>query len=322
VGYALQDLSNVKYVCLRGLPKLESLPTSKMRAVRHLEVHGGSAISSIDLRDLSGLTTLDLVGCSSLAHMPGLGQLAAMERLHLSSTHKLDLPDLSGMTSLKEFSLHDCCSSLTALSGLQRLKALVYFNINTHLSLQHLGIAEHLISLRTLLIIKCPALKAVPDLTSCTKLEHIKLSLCKQIRELPGLQEVACLQELVLEGLPALQQKQLDLAKMKYLELLSIRDCGGLSEMPDLSTMTRLHKFTSNGLAGSDLFPAEGLVRRLHTFCTQNDLVGGILSALPGSSLAKCAIEERANLCKVAMWQHAGHVFWNCCTLRGTSWHS
>jgi hypothetical protein len=63
---------------------------------------------------------------------------------------------------------------------------------------------------------------------------------------------------------------------MSELELLSIRDFGGLSKMPDLSTFTRLQKFTSNGLAGSKLFPAEGLIRRLHTFCTARDMVGCI----------------------------------------------
>jgi Leucine-rich repeat (LRR) protein len=269
-----QDLANIKFMSLHNLPKLETLPTWQKCGVQHLEVHHCPAVSSISLRGMSSLTLLDLKNCSKLTSLPGLTKLAALRRVELDYCQELGLQeDLSRMTSLERLSLQYSCSSLTALSGLQHLKRMVYFDITTLVSVQRLGGIEQLASIEKLLINNCAALKAVPDVSSCTKLRQVILSRCKEIKHLPGLQDLTGLRELVLDGLPGLQQEQLSLEQMSELELLSIRDFGGLSRMPDLSTFTRLQKFTCNGLAGSKLFPADGLIRRLHTFCTERDMV-------------------------------------------------
>jgi hypothetical protein len=168
---ALQDLSNVKYMSVRNLPKLESLPTGGMRSVQHLQVHHCPALSSIDLRGFSALTTLDVKECGKLTHLPGLGQLDALERFYVDSCQELELPDdLSGMTSLEELWMHNSCTSLTTLS-LQFLKMLKYIYIHTQPALQQLGDVEQLTSLEKLCILNCPGLKAVLDLSSCTKLK-------------------------------------------------------------------------------------------------------------------------------------------------------
>jgi hypothetical protein len=412
---APQDLANVKYMRLRHLKKLAFLSISQKSAVQHLQLHGCYAISSIDLRGLSGLTTLDLLECQRLTHLPGLGQLAALQRLYLTTCLRLELPDLSGMSSLREFYVDECCSSLTALSGLQHLKSLKFFSIHCAPLVRQLGGIGQLPSLDQLRIINCQGLKALPDLSRCTKLSSITLdnlpavrheqlhlaqsadltaltirdcgmlsimqdlstftrlqwfhlskcqqmeqlpglqelarlqvleldelpalqpeqlhlaqmahlevlgirrcgglsnvldlststrlltlhlSMCKRVKQLPGLQELGRLRSLDLDGLPALQQDELPLAQMADLEVLSIRDCGGLSEMPDLSTLTGLQRFTCSGLAGSKLFPAKSLIRRLHTFCNENDMVGDFL------------IEVATIWPKCEHWRNAAVLFW------------
>ncbi|KAI4380511.1 hypothetical protein MLD38_006691 [Melastoma candidum] len=149
-------LSNCKN--LRDIPRLPS-------CIKTLDIQGcPSLISMPDLENMKSMTTLKIEGCS-VEEVRGSEQLESLTDLRITMCHSLRrIPDLSGLTKLKELTLSSC-SKLVRLQGRTD-------------------------SLRTLLVMNCPSLTRLPDLRQFPALKNLVVYKCPKIRDIKEFAEL------------------------------------------------------------------------------------------------------------------------------------
>ncbi|CAI5466705.1 unnamed protein product [Closterium sp. Yama58-4] len=189
------------------------------------------------LSRLRSLTSLKIVGCSSLRQLPeGLGQLKKLQYLELAGSSLMDsLPDsiglLSSIETLHLFALN-AASLPDSFAHLSSLKRLFISNLSRLQTLPD-GIGE-LPSLQQLSIESCSLLAALPpSLSALSSLTALTVYNCSALASLPeDIGDAPRLASLVLDYLPSLAAIPDSLALLSSLTHLHAAECGVLTRLP------------------------------------------------------------------------------------------
>jgi len=162
------------------------------------------------LGDLKELKYLNLSYCSQLDALPeSLGNIMKLSYLELSGCHKLQtLPDaIYNLKGLKTLNLKNCHHLKVNLSMVGTLKSLRVFNISNNFSLTEIPKCfENLQALVELYLQGCKYLVCVGALPK--GLQHLDLSDCPKLKELPSFEDVPMLNHLILYQCPSLTNLQ------------------------------------------------------------------------------------------------------------------
>ncbi|CAI5505442.1 unnamed protein product [Closterium sp. Naga37s-1] len=189
------------------------------------------------LSRLRSLTSLKIVGCSSLRQLPdGLGQLKKLQYLELAGSSSMDsLPDSIGLLSSLE-TLHLFALNADFLpdsfAHLSSLKRLFITNLSRLQSLPD-GIGE-LPSLQVLNITSCSLLAALPpSISALSSLTALTVYNCAALASLPeDIGDVPSLASLVLNYLNSLTAIPDSLALLSSLTHLHAANCRVLTRLP------------------------------------------------------------------------------------------
>ncbi|KAK9290179.1 hypothetical protein L1049_008345 [Liquidambar formosana] len=226
----------LRFKCLRALDlqdsEFEELPSfvGKLKHLRYLSLSENCRLKALpnSICKLLNLQCLDLWNCDQLEDLPrDIGKLVSLRYLRLTS-QLICMPDkgLQGLTSLRSLLLSKC-NRLTSLSeGIRRLT-----------------------SLRSLHIQDCPSLPSLPSgMRHLTALEKLVIWDCEELNLIEGedMQGLSSLRSLTIVGLPKLVALPLGLQhSATTLQYLCIRNCGGLTTLPDwlqaLKSLQRLY---------------------------------------------------------------------------------
>jgi disease resistance protein RPS2 len=160
--------------------------------------------------DLKELRYLNLSHCFQLDALPeSLGNIMKLSYLKLSSCHKLQtLPEaMYNLKGLKTLNLKNCHHLKVNLSMVGTLKSLQVFNISNNFSLTEIPKCfENLQALVELHLQGCKYLVCVGALPK--GLQHLDLSDCPKLKELPSFEDVTMLNHLILYQCPSLTNLQ------------------------------------------------------------------------------------------------------------------
>lgn len=319
---SLENIGSLKILNISNT-RIEKLP-SNIGNPRHLFLKGCSQLTQLPLMEaLQDLEVLDLSGSSQLEEIEEgfFENLTCLQELKLSETKVTSLPSLSNLFNLRELLL-SCCESLKKLPELNALTKLEVLDAShctaltvipnnsfEHMSrLQMLDLSETKIeilpplpnpsNLRKLLLKKCTNLKKLPKDITLSKLEELDLSGVSILGEigadfLEGMNNLRILNlsETLIKGLPAM-------SNLKNLNVLSLRGCQDLENVPDLDTLTNLEVLDLSATAVSQL-QSLGSFRNLRQYHSSvknfldlkmTDLLGHNVNQLP------CGISNLAQL--------------------------
>ncbi|KAG0606394.1 hypothetical protein M758_9G137800 [Ceratodon purpureus] len=160
----------------------------------------------------------------------GVGEMRNLGWLDLENVH--DAPcfeEIGHLTTLVVLRLNTSCSMLNCEEGSLTSRPLELLNL------------EKCIQLREL-VLRCPCLKAFPDLSRLTSLRLVLFENCYRAREVVGLgSQMSSLQELVLLLCKSLCRCS-GLSDLVSLQVLRVENCEKLSELPDLHKLTNLRR--------------------------------------------------------------------------------
>jgi Leucine-rich repeat (LRR) protein len=275
---SISDLSELRWLILRGCSSLETLPRlKKLTNLQLLDLSGAiklktfedvALISLANLRrldvsrtkisrlpilgKLENLTTLSLSRCEHLARLPKLKDLSNLQALDLSGASKLkEIQDeaLQNKTSLKILDLSQTSIPLfpTNLASLSHLE-LLDLSGATELKKLEDKTFEKLSCLRHLDLSKTN-IETLPSLSKLDNLQLLNLSGCSALTKIADqsfdhmtrLQRLQ-LSETKIESLPSL-------SKHVNLRQLLLRSCTSLKQLPSLESLSKLEEL--------DLFGAQ-----------------------------------------------------------------
>ncbi|XP_031093812.1 TMV resistance protein N-like [Ipomoea triloba] len=152
-----------------------------------------------NVQDLSGLglSVLDLSNCNSLVEFRGVENLVYLDKL-----------DLSHLSQLRHLRLDNC----------QNLRVI-----------RDLPISLHELSAKN-----CPLLENIQDLCELLELRHLYLSNCSNLVELPGLENLVCLEHIHISHNYFDQPQPFNLCLFSQLQDLKLNHCQNLRAIQDL----------------------------------------------------------------------------------------
>lgn len=233
----LTDLAELELLDCHALTTLSGL--EKLYRLSKLKIYSYNLTALPELEQLTGLTHLDLSGCSDLTKLPGLEYLTELTHLDLSNCFRLtQLPGLEKLARLTYLDVSGCIW-LGKLSRLEKLTDLAYLDVSGCNKLSQLLGLENLASLTYLNVSGCDLLDELPGLENLTNLTHLDISGCEMFIELPSLEHLTRLTYLDisscnwLEHLPGLE-------KLTSLIHLDISSCELFTELPGLENLINL----------------------------------------------------------------------------------
>ena len=251
---------------LTALPGLEQLCR-----LRKLKIYAYNLTDLPELEQLTGLTHLDLSGCTDLTELRGLEKLSGLTYLDLSRCwHLARLPELENLTNLTHLYLSHCtwlteldglekltgltsldlswCNQLTELSGLEGLTSLTYLDVSNCDEVSQLSGLENLTNLTHLDVSSCEELSHLPVLETLTSLTYLNLSGCEFLTELPNLEKLTNLVHLDVSGCNELAELP-GLEKLSNLVYLDVSGCDELSQLPGLEKLISLKRLNASDCA-------------------------------------------------------------------------
>nr|ACN40032.1 unknown [Picea sitchensis] len=189
---------------------------------------------------LTGLQTLDLIGCSTLQMLPdSVGNLTGLQKLDLSWCSTLQmLPDSVGnLTGLQTLALGWCSTLQTLPDSVGNLTGLQTLDLIECSTLQTLpDSVGNLTGLQTLYLSRCSTLQTLPDsVGNLTGLQTLYLSGCSTLQTLPdSVGNLTGLQTLYLSGCSTLQTLPDSVGNLTGLQTLNLDRCSTLQTLPDL----------------------------------------------------------------------------------------
>jgi Leucine-rich repeat (LRR) protein len=275
---SISDLSELRWLILRGCSSLETLPRlKKLTNLQLLDLSGAIKLKTFEdialkslanlrrldvsrtkisrlpiLGKLENLTTLSLSRCEHLARLPKLKDLSNLQALDLSGALMLkEIQDesLQNKTSLKILDLSQTSIALfpTNLASLSHLELLDLSGATKLVKLEDKTF-EKLICLRHLDLSKTN-IETLPSLSKLDNLQLLNLSGCSALTKIADqsfdhmtrLQRLQ-LSETKIESLPSLS-KHVNLCQ------LLLRSCTSLKQLPSLESLSKLEEL--------DLFGAQ-----------------------------------------------------------------
>ncbi|XP_073390626.1 uncharacterized protein [Physcomitrium patens] len=238
-------LTNLQVLDLYGggkLPDLSSL--SLLRVACFRENDAAETISGLSSK-LTNLRYLDFQGCKGLRSCPGLGELVALQELHLCYCQKLEeMPNLQKLKRLRKLGMNGC-RLIRALPGLGDLVALQELDASGCKNLAELPDMRNLRNLRKLNLQYCELIKALPGLDELVNFQSLKTWGCENLTELPDMRKLTDLQTLQLWRVRPLKSAAGlgDLISLRHLTVGfdQLQDC------PDLRKLTKLETLDISG---------------------------------------------------------------------------
>jgi internalin A len=294
------DLDNASLQGLEEMPSLELLDLSQTRiddvrslagcrALRELKLTRSSVtdMGIIGLERIATLETLRLVLCLGITSVSGLRHCTALRELVLNGTSVTDagIAGLECIVTLTKLSLVKC-NSITSVSSLRHCPSLRELNISHRTvaagieGLDEIGTLQCLkargsTQLDASTLRRCRSLRevdligsAVPDavlaaLADVSTLEILKLSSCREVRDVSALARSVSLRELDL-GASAVRDTGISgLERIPSLTLLSLYSCRSITNVTNLFLSKSLRRLvlwrssvTDAGSVGLELAPA------------------------------------------------------------------
>lgn len=270
----LGNITTLAYLCLPYCNHIEVLPPQVTHQRSLLELSllcpGLKELSS-DIRELCNLKRLHL-GSKTLERLPeSLGHLRSLEELELHFCDQLKiLPNsirkltqlkkltMVKMTNLALLGIEECPSSKPSFRNVGgEIEILTDTrgprDLHLNLNIQHLKIENcvQLVEVRALPItlIKlelegCSSLMKIRGLYGLAKLQTLKITLSRELDELPGIELLASLETLSLGDLKKLNCIQ-GLGQLKQLRTVDIIKCHELKELPSVEDAISLKRLTA-----------------------------------------------------------------------------
>ncbi|TQD98575.1 hypothetical protein C1H46_015823 [Malus baccata] len=226
---------------------------------------------------MRSLKTFNLFGCSNLEMFPEISEgMEELEELNLSYSKIKELPlSINNLTGLSHFNLKDC-KELKSLPSCIHMKCLKTFNLHGCSSLEMFpSISEGIEGLEKL-DLPCSKIKELsPSINNLTRLSHLNLQDCKELKSLPSSIRMKSLKTFNLYGCWSLEifpeiseviegLKVLDLSESKIKELpssinnlkglnhLKLENCKELKSLP--SSICQLKSLVALFLSGCTKF--------------------------------------------------------------------
>jgi len=230
----LQLAGNVSLITLDGLESLSQLREISIGGSPHLppDIQLPPRLARADLRDLACEDLSPIALCTDLEELDIWEFEALTEIGDLSGKHKLyslslahcpslsDLAPLEELESLRELTLREC--------GVDYLPANVFPNDLLDLTLD-----------------SCP-LTSLRSITHLTRLESLTISDCDEISDFSAVADFPDLQELALDGSPAVRSLDF-LADLRSLRKLDLRRCQQLDSLEPLYGLSALEMVDLRG---------------------------------------------------------------------------
>ena len=268
----LENLTDLTQLELSDCHALTALPgLEQLCRLRKLKIYAYNLTDLPELEQLTGLTHLDLSGCTDLTELRGLEKLSGLTYLDLSRCwHLARLPELEKLTNLTHLYLSHCtwlteldglekltgltsldlswCNQLTELSGLEGLTSLTYLDVSNCDEVNQLSGLENLTNLTHLDVSSCEELSHLPVLETLTSLTYLNLSGCEFLTELPNLEKLTNLVHLDVSGCNELAELP-GLEKLSNLVYLDVSGCDELSQLPGLEKLISLKRLNASDCA-------------------------------------------------------------------------
>ncbi|XP_050154515.1 disease resistance protein RPV1-like isoform X3 [Malus sylvestris] len=282
-----------------GMEELEelNLSGSKIKELP-LSINNLSGLSHFNLKDckelkilpskirMRSLKTFNLCDCSSLEMFPEISEgMEELEELNLSGSKIKELSlSINNLTRLSHFNLKDC-KELKSLPSCIHMKCLKTFNLYGCFSLEMFpSISEGIEGLEKL-DLPCSKIKELSwSINNLTRLCHLNLHNCKDLKSLPSSIRMISLKTLNLSGCSSLEMfpeisegmeglEKLDLSRSKIKELppsinnltglshLDLSYCKELKSLPSIIRMKSLKTLNLSCCSSLEMFPeiSEGM---------------------------------------------------------------
>ncbi|XP_028961858.1 disease resistance protein RPV1-like [Malus domestica] len=278
-----------------GMEELEelNLSGSKIKELPLL-INNLSGLSHFNLKDckelkilpskirMRSLKTFDLSDCSSLEMFPEISEgMEELEELNLSGSKIKELPEsINNLTGLSHFNLKNC-KELKSLPSCIHMKCLKTFNLDGCSSLEMFpSISEGIEGLEKL-DLPCSKIKELsPSINNLTRLCHLNLQGCKELKSLPSSIRMKSLKTFDLNGCWSLEMfpeisevieglKVFELSGSKIKELpssinnltglkhLKLENCKELESLPSsICQLKSLLVLSLSGCTKFEVFPS------------------------------------------------------------------
>lgn len=270
--------------CLK-LKQLECM--ASLESLEVLDLSGSNQMSKIDDGFFDSSTSLQELKLSEtkVTKLPSLSKLYNLRQLLLSRCESLqELPELNALVNLEELDASNCTAlkvipdqSFEHMSRLQKLNL-------SNTKIESLPTLPKASSLRKLLLQNCTNLKKFSSDINIPNLEDLYLSGV----ELSGENRAAFLKDMSNLRILDLSETHVEslpsVSNLKNLNVLRLRGCKSLKEVPDLETLTNLEVLDLSGTAVNRLKSLSSFrnLRQFHS-STEN-LLDLKLNALLGNT--------------------------------------
>ncbi|XP_031380602.1 TMV resistance protein N-like isoform X2 [Punica granatum] len=223
----------------RELKCLPTLPSS----LSFLRIEHSDSLERLpDLSNLNTLSKLEVLFCSKIREIEGLGSLMSLKIL---STDGSPLTKLDGLERLEFLTaLSAGFSEVERLPNLSKLKNLQSLIVPCSSKLVEIQGLSCLDKLKTLCIDSCTSLEGLPELPK--SLEELFLRGCEQFSQIEAVAGLELLQALEISRCRSLR-KLPNLLKLQRLESIIMRECENITEIPGLEELSNLRRLSIFG---------------------------------------------------------------------------
>lgn len=273
VNLELLDLSNAS-----NLARVNDKSLQHLRLLRVLNL-SKSSISYLPSISNLNLQKLLLPDCKFLLELPELEGLVQLEELDLSGCLLLkELPHFNTLVKLKKLHLSDC-SSLVTLPCLSQNRLLEVLDLSGCHELKVIRDEsfEHMPCLQ-ILDLSETKVESLPSLSNLTKLSHLKLKHCINLREIPQMNSLLQLEVLNLCGVPVPSLK-LETEFLKHMTNLQMLDLSEtvIENLPSMSNFNNLKELSLRGCSNLKTLSDLEALKKLDVL----DLSGTGITCLP-----------------------------------------